>query len=193
MSLAESKVREILRDPFGHDGWTVQGLGMLRLDMGTQRLHIWDPDTALNQVVSAHDHPWDMDSRIYFGKQGNQRFTLREAEEVGGLVVQVSKVVCGVGSHLEGAPGAGRLVEAGAYESYGPGERYAMRAEELHDSFPEPGTVTVIDRGYRDDRSLATICWAGSSGWQQEGFTHVASREEIQHYVGLAITQMRLV
>jgi hypothetical protein len=33
MAVAESLVRDILQDPLAHDGWTIQGLGMLRLEI----------------------------------------------------------------------------------------------------------------------------------------------------------------
>jgi hypothetical protein len=125
-----------------------------------------------------------------FGKQGNQRFKLSSEESAGAIAVQISKVVCGIGSHLEGTAEKGWLVKAGELEVYGPGEGYYMDADELHDSFPEPGTVTIIDREARDDKALATICWAGGGDWKQEGFTRVATLEEIQEYAGLAALQM---
>lgn len=179
--IVESKVRKILADPLAHNGWTVQGLGMLRLELnGTDRLHIWDPRAALNQVSSVHDHAWDFTSFSLFGGIGNQRYVLDAAE---GVAMQASQVQCGVGSHLIGDPRPVVVAEAAPQEEYGPGEHYSMRAEEFHNSFPLPGTVTVIRRRFRDDRDVATICWAGGGEWKQEGFTRDATHDEILRFV----------
>jgi hypothetical protein len=187
MTVAESIVCKILQNPLDHNGWTIQGLGMLRLELdsaGRERLHIWDPGTALNDAASAHDHPWDInESRIYFGSMSNQRY---ERVSAGGFPMQEARVMCGVGSHLVGEPRPVLLDRARPLEHYDPGDSYSMRAEEFHNSFPTPGAVTVIHRTFRPDRNIATICWSGGGSWNQDGFTRVATKEEILHFTGLA-------
>jgi hypothetical protein len=188
--IAESEVRAILAHPLAYNGWTVQGLGMLRLELtpdGSVRLHIWDPDAAKNTAASAHNHPWDIErSQIYSGSMGNQYFELDVAD---GVQMQASLVRCGVGSHLLEKPRLVMVSEAGPREIYGPGEQYSMSAEQFHDSFPTPGTVTVIRRRLRDI-DTATICWAGGGAWNQEGFTRMATPMEILHFAALARAQM---
>lgn len=187
MTVAESVVREILRNPFDYSGWTIQGLGMLRLEMGPgnrERLHIWDPGSALNDVLSVHDHNWDIDqSYIYCGSMGNQRY-VRAGE--GGLLMQEAQVKCGVGSHLVGELRESSWAPEAPLETYGPGECYSMRAEEFHYSLPTVGTVTVISRTFRPERDVATMCWLGGGSWNQEGFTRLATKEEILYFVNLA-------
>jgi hypothetical protein len=191
MAVAESLVRTIIERPLEYSGWTVQGLGMLRLELDdtrVDRLHIWDPSKELNSVRSAHDHPWDIEeSAIYFGFMGNQRFW---ESDTGAIPMRAQAVQCGIGSRLLGDPRP-VLLEAGPMEGYEPGERYSMGAEEKHDSFPVPGTTTVIRRRFRDDRNIATICWEGEGAWQEEGFTRVATVGEILHFTGLAQQLMR--
>lgn len=185
MAMAESKVREILAHPLDYNGWTIQGLGMLRLhlnDQHTERLHIWDPNMVLNNVVSAHDHPWDLDATIYFGKMGNQRYSIGGKT---GVPAQGSLVNCGLNSHFVGEVFQTTLLEEKGLELYVPGSSYHMEAEELHDSFPEPGTVTVINKGPRPERDVATIIWLGGGAWQEEGFTREATKDEILHFTGL--------
>jgi hypothetical protein len=179
--IAESRIRAILADPFEHNGWTIQGLGMLRLELDEKdRLHIWDPRAALNEVSSVHDHLWDFTSFNYFGGMGNQRYVLDAAD---GVAMQMSRVQCGVGSHLLGEPRHVMVAEEGPQEEYGPGEQYSMKAEEFHESFPLSGTVTVIRRQLRRNRDIATVCWAGGGEWKQEGFTRHATRDEILRFV----------
>lgn len=189
MPRPESEIADILNHPLDYDGWVAAGLGLLRLplnDERTERLHIWDTEQALNDVASAHDHPWDLDATIYFGKMGNQRY--RTSDE-GGVPAQGSSVVCGVGGYLTGENFQTRLHEAADLEVYEPGETYHMEAEEFHNSFPDRGTVTVITKGLRPERNIATILWASQEPWKQEGFTREASAEEIMHFVGLVALQ----
>lgn len=187
MAVAESEVREILRNPLDHDGWTIQGLGMLRLHLNTdrsQRLHIWDPSQAFDTRLSLHDHPWDiLSSTVYFGRMGNVRY---EIADEGDVPVQVSEVVCGVGGYLRGDTREGYARVIGEREEYLPGESYSMQAEEFHTSYPDTGTVTVIEKGFRDNRSIATLAWTGGGEWSYDGeFARPATVEEIQHFTGL--------
>ena len=192
MSVAESKVKQVLENPLEYDGWTIQGLGMLRLHLDGQRdtrLHIWDTQTALNDQLSAHDHPWDIvSSMIYFGSMGNQRYAIGDD---GDIPIQISRVLCGIGSDFEGGTTAGMMTELGSREEYGPGEKYSLEATEFHNSFPSRGAVTVIERRERPDlelagdRKMATICWSGEQDWYREGFNRVATVDEILHFTGL--------
>lgn len=192
MSIAESRVKEIIKRPLDYDGWTIQGLGMLRLhldDSNETRLHIWDTQTALNDQTSAHDHPWDIvNSTVYFGAMGNQRYGLSNE---GDIPIQISRVLCGIGSDFEGESTTGFMFELGERELYEPGGSYSIDATEFHNSFPERGTVTVITRRFRPDleqivgRRVATICWTGDEDWERDGFNRVATKDEILHFTGL--------
>lgn len=186
MSISETKVREILNHPLEYDDWVIQGLGMLRLPLtpdGSERLHIWDPQRALNEQPSVHNHPWDIvESRVYFGQMGNQRYAISEN---GNLPMTASDVNCGVGSHLMGEPRPVAIAEVSDFEVYEPGEHYAMDAEEFHNSFPVTGTVTIMKRNFKENRHLATICWAGDEEWKQANFTREATRGEILSFTGL--------
>jgi hypothetical protein len=44
-------------------------------------------------------------------------------------------------------------------ETYGEGETYDEKAEEVHMSSPEDGTVTIVTRHFKEDRDHAWVYW----------------------------------
>lgn len=186
-TITDSKICEIVKHPFDHDGWTVQGLGMIRLyldDEHRQRLHIWDPGSATPEVSTVHDHPWDFRSRLIVGRLDNQRYVVDGSS---GLFSTedffMSKLVCGVGGGLIGEPRK-VTVAATPLERYYPGDAYTQEAVEFHESFPSAGAVTVIERSFREDRDIATVCWRTGDWVSAE--PRPATREEITHFTNMA-------
>lgn len=186
----ESQIETILNNPLDYDGWTIQGLGMVRLDLdpphNTERLHIWTPDAVLNDgVVSAHDHPWRIkESRIVLGVMRNMRFKIDEEH---GVPSRIAKVVCGIGSHLEGPVKLTGLANDGPQEVYTPGDTYSLSEYDLHESRPDPGTVTVMSRTSLDEPKEVSIVWQGKGNWRQEGFTRHATSQEVVAAVSIAL------
>lgn len=158
-------------------GWTLQGLGMLRLYIDRDkkhRLHVWDDRyIATPKPSELHTHPWHMYSYIVAGEIHNERF-VRETEETyathphGSLPVQTwmeQTILCGTGGGLcDTKPEMVWLVQ-GNEELYGEGRVYKQRADEIHRSRPLRGTVTVVSRGMLDDTDHASVFWPTGQEW----------------------------
>jgi hypothetical protein len=159
---------------------------MIRLYLDAEhreRLHIWDPNTAVGEVSPIHDHPWDFDSRIVVGTLLNQRYIIGESG-TGQFDLFSSKLRCGVGAHTVGE--TFRVGTARApVELYTGGDRYHQDAPEFHESIPSPGTVTIIDRTFHEDRDVAQVCWFAGDWVSAE--PRPATRAEIDHFTQLAL------
>lgn len=183
MTVTDARIRAIVRHPFDHDGWTVQGLGMIRLYLDPEqreRLHIWDPGSATPDVSTIHDHPWNFTSRIVVGRLENQRYVV-DGREPGDFLMQ--RLRCGIGGGLIDEPR--RVTVVGhPLETYYPGDRYHQDADEFHESIPSPGAVTVITRDFRGNRDVATVCWRTGDWVSAE--PRPATRDEVVHFTNLA-------
>jgi hypothetical protein len=179
----QASVLQILANPFDYK-WTIQGFGMLRTYLDSEhseRLHIWDPDIAVPEVSTIHDHPWDFTSRIFLGQLRNQRYVLDAPH---GDKFTTARVRCGAGGGLIGPPRQTVIGQpTDSAEHYGPGDMYSQEAPEFHESFPSPGTVTVITRSFLPSRDIANMCWR--TGQWVSGEPRPATREEIEHFVSL--------
>lgn len=181
----EARVRDILAHPFDRE-WSIQGFGMLRTyldDEHAGRLHIWDVSEAVEDVSTIHDHPWDFTSRIVRGRIRNQRYALHETGESDtGKPFTSAKIRCGEGGGLVSDPRPVQICSLGV-EVYGPGDTYSMLAPELHESFPDCGAVTVIERSFHADRDIATVCWRTGDWVSAE--PRPATRAEVEHFISL--------
>ncbi len=50
-------------------------------------------------------------------------------------------------------------------ESYHEGQEYRQRKDEIHQSFPIDGTVTLVTRTFTGDRDKARVFWRGCEGF----------------------------
>lgn len=196
-AMLAAAVRTILERPYAFD-WTMQGLGMLRLYLRGQhgagdvmRLHIWDPDMAVENVSAIHDHPWGFTSTVLAGTMQNVRYWEdaacpgTECRDCGDY--QRIRIRCGVGgcavSEIESA-----ALHRLNIERYGAGEVYSQDAEELHRSFPSRGAVTIIERHFTGaDRDHANVYW--KSGPWVSAEPRPATRAEVQHMTELALSR----
>lgn len=167
-SLTKAFVYKILCNPLKYE-WSFQGLGMLRLYISRKyRMHIWCPDRAFPNVSVLHTHPWDFTSYIVSGRIQNVLYscsppyvTRPESTHYQG------RIKCGEGGGLVGdpiavnlAPNANDLIEAGCC--------YSEKAEQIHESRPEPGTITIVERVFKPDAEHAFVFWPakdGPKGW----------------------------
>lgn len=185
MTIAASQVLDILRNPYDRE-WSIQGLGMLRTyldDERVERLHIWSPSHVAVGTTTVHDHPWDFQSRIVSGVQGNQRF-VPTVEGAGAEAYMEQRIHCGVGGGPVAAPRPVWLQEQPA-ETFVAGDVYSMDAVELHESHPEPGTVTIIQRRFHADLDTARVFFQGERWGSAE--PRVATTAEVQLFVDLAL------
>ncbi len=156
-------IKNILKNS-GRYKWSLQGFGMLRLYLDSQRifrLHIWDSRFAVEGVTRIHDHPWDLSSLIVSGSLINKRFVIIDPNGPPSLNTLLRKVNMPMDrlGIVAGEDASERLpaepvdLYESSFESYVPGDIYNQRAEEIHLSAPEDGTVTLVQRGFRHDRN----------------------------------------
>lgn len=146
-------------------GWSYQGFGMYRLYLGHRdRLHIWMPDDARDNVSTIHNHPWDFESKILVGSLVNRVFTRMNHETP--LSHMMQRIVCG--------PGGGAIPNSEQYISlrvrseriYTTGDTYTMEADDLHETVvTTSGTVTMIHRHFKENTEHATVCYPIGTKW----------------------------
>lgn len=164
-------VQKILEKPLLFEGWTIQGLGMLRLYLDAAhktRLHVWTTAHAAKIKASElHTHPWDFDSQVVAGVVHNTRYFELSEEEAEGVsnaaLWQRQKIRCGEGGGLVGAPE--RVFLADSPETFKAGECYSQKASEIHKSNPEDGTVTIIERIFGADTEHAYVYFPVDEEW----------------------------
>lgn len=138
--------------------WSLQGFGMLRLYLSKDvRMHVWHPDFAVKDVSTIHTHPWDFTSHIIAGSIKNVLY----AEQPVGEKFYRQTIRCGEGGCA--LPGAAEvLLHERAVEVLNAGQSYDENAEEIHESFPAPGTVTIIERRFKEDTEHAFVYHTGT-------------------------------
>jgi hypothetical protein len=180
-------MREFVRDALERASsyeWSVQGFGMMRTYIGTDhrfRLNVWHSKLAVQNVSTIHDHPWDLVSWIISGRLRNRRY------EVGsGIPFQCMELEPGAEGGPRSVPEEVFLFQRPT-EIYFPGSRYEQRADEVHVSLPDDGTVTLNDRtGHGEDR--ARVFWL-SGGWV-DAKPRPATPWEVVLYSSLALEGM---
>lgn len=165
--------------------WSLQGFGMLRLYFGKRwRLHVWDQRAAYPRVSTIHDHlQWDFESLILSGRIVNQRFFM--VDEPHGEPYRYMRIQTGTGGFgLEDAAWC-RLWARGP-ETYLVGETYRQRADEVHESRPDDGTVTLVEREHTGHGDVARVFWRPGAEWVTAE-PRPATPAEIRDVVGLAL------
>lgn len=178
-------VAKIIEHPHSYE-WTLQGFGMLRLYLSRDvRLHVWSPQHAVEDVSVIHDHPWDFESLVLCGSIRD--IVYREA--IGVPTHSGQRIRCGAGGHADGVQSDVRLfVESD--ETFAPGQIYRRSTDQLHESIPEPGTVTVITRTFMADPDHAHVYFALNTEWVSAE-PRLATREEVEQITSAALTLLR--
>lgn len=158
-------VRKILENPKSYS-WSLQGLGMLRLYLSTElRLHIWDSRYRIPAVSSLHTHPWSFESYVVAGRIRQFRFSEVAATHHHVEHYKTSVLVCSAGNCTRTEPEDAYLFRE-REEDYGAGHRYRQHADEIHDSMPVDGTVTLVARAFtKADCGRARIFWPALETW----------------------------
>lgn len=167
MKIEKELVQEMLEEALSKalddnaKGWTLQGLGMLRLYIDDEvRLHVWNIDYADTNASTLHTHPWHMYSEIVAGKMQNRRFVY----DRDGIAYMRQKILCGPGGGLCDEPKE-VFLSPEPLESYPERTYYTQRANEIHESYPMKGTVTVVVREKLADADHAFVFWPDWLRW----------------------------
>lgn len=153
-------VRFILENSHKFD-WSLQGLGMLRLYLpGDARLHVWDWRFAFPGASPIHDHlQWGLTSTIVSGRITNYRYA-----EGRGVPFHWARFKAGYHALQLHAPET-MLLERGPAEIYLPGDSYSQAPNEIHESVPDEGTVTIMQKRPTPDGETARIFWPVGTSW----------------------------
>lgn len=163
MSINKLLVKNIL-EKAEHYKWSIQGLGMLRLYLSDEtRLHIWDDRYKIADVSPLHDHPWSFESEVVAGRVRQFRYTEVPGEEKGAAKFNYATIKCGEGAFTVTEPKTIWL--AHKFEVIHQGERYTQHKDEIHESLPCDGTVTLVHRKFHPDREHARVFWQGDGGF----------------------------
>jgi hypothetical protein len=154
-------VRRILREAASNE-WSLQGFGMLRLYLpGDVRLNVWDSRFRVPNVSAVHTHPWYFESLIVSGGLRNIRY--RATNNFGNGEFMAADIKPGPGGGLVDSGCPVRL-ERLKSEYYCPGEVYRQEPEEIHESNPQDGCVT-LNRRLRTGPDVAKVFWPRSEQW----------------------------
>lgn len=183
-------VKTILLHPHNFD-WTLQGFGFLRtyLPYGPNpkrfRLNVWHNDFTLPGVSTIHDHPWDFTSWIINGEFRNVRFV---EDHFNGDEYEHMRIKCGITGGSLGTVASPIRLRTMPIEYYHTGDIYNQRADEIHQSGFDDGTVTLNDR--TGDTEMPRVFWPAGGGWV-DAKPREATEAEIAKAAGLAVEKWR--
>jgi len=154
--------------------WSLQGFGMLRAYITKElRIHVWDSRFAVKDVSTIHDHPWHFESCVIAGRLVNTRY--RVEPRVSGASWDRAqfikeRIVCGPGGGLEKnldmtVNGERVWLTPLEPEHYEAGDTYRQQADEVHHTWCEDGTVTIVHREFLKDTEHANVFYKADSKW----------------------------
>ena|ERR1700741_3262415 len=170
-----------------HYQWTLQGFGMLRLNLGREgRIHVWDDRFAVPNVSVIHTHPWNLHSTVFSGRIVNIRYNEHPTFNKYKDPTHMRQTIqCGEGGCIRGEPTPLYLMEQPT-EVYLAQSSYMQEADEIHESRPDRGTVTLLQRPKGPEMELAHVYWPYGTQWVSAE-PRVATRDEMSAIVGHAL------
>jgi hypothetical protein len=189
--VTKATIKHLLEHPDGIE-WTLQGFGMLRCYLEPElRLYVCDARYKADNVSELRTYPWDFHSLVVAGRVENSRYVEIEPDDpqrpshIAARSYLRQTIRCGEGGGLVGEPEQVYLTELPT-ERFEEGETYSQLAEEIHASRPEDGTVTVIERRFREDAEHAYVYYEGE--WVTAE-PRPASAEEVAEITGHALAE----
>lgn len=169
--LLRDLVGALLSAPLNAPGeWSLQGFGMLRYYMTPDRalrLHVWHSGYSVPGVSVVHTHPWAFDSYVVSGLVRNVRYQEEppDAPYPHGVPYQKQQIRCGPGGGLTDDPSTAVQLYLSADEYCAAGTWYSQKPEEIHASYPDDGTVTLVRRTFGTDTEHAYVYWPAGEEW----------------------------
>lgn len=145
--------------------WELKGLGMMRTYLSEDlKLHVWDSRYKIPNVSLTHEHPWSFESTIVAGCLKQYRLQRYDHFVFGADPYLSSIVQCGPGGRLLTEVEDCHLHRQ-KLEIYHEGQSYKQDSREIHQSYPEDGTVTLVRRiAYQPNRA-ARVYWPANEEW----------------------------
>lgn len=164
--------------------WSVQGFGLLRLYIGREgRLHIWDSRLRYAGVSMIHNHSWDLRSTIVSG----QLFNIRYVRAGPGSMFHTHRLLTGYHSKPVTGDSLVCLTDL-TPERYVPGNVYQQRANEIHKTVADDGTITLMERK-EDEQGEADVFWPEGEDFGT-ATPRQATQEEIALVCGFALGRL---
>jgi len=187
-------VKAVLKSPQALD-WTVHGIGLMLTYLDKEhRLHVFDKSLRVETVSPIHDHAWHLKSYIVAGILRQRRYDII-CEQIEGS--SLDKAYTGVEKFKQASintvgipiptPGPDVLVSVGDLEEYHEGQSYHQHNDEIHETIPEDGTTTLIERTFARDIRCARIFWRGEGEWVSAA-PRRATPNEIDYITQRALT-----
>lgn len=165
-------VRTILRNAVNYEGWTLQGLGMLRLRLDERhRLHVWSPDHRVPDVTAIHDHPWNLISHVISGEIENILYTVVDEEHDANVIARAEDYIeqpikCGPRGCTMGESHRVKLAEYDRV-TFLAGQDYSQHYFEIHETRPSIGAVSLIETitPPHVDKDVANVYFKPGAFW----------------------------
>lgn len=196
-------IRHILTNS-GYNEWSVQGLGMFRLYLSkTVRLHVWDDRYIVPNVSTIHNHPWSFKSHIICGDIRN---TVYETEDYESLQLNhpnrkpthsQSLIKCGMGGgvvkglalHDKMPDVRLKLKRTEIYRAGVDHNYYWQHEDEIHESFPTRGTITLVERTFSENTENAQVFYPVGTPWVSAEPRN-ATEEEVDQMLESALARL---
>ena len=159
--------------------WRMQNIGLmgLRLDDRREcRLHVWDPSRGSGDPP-IHDHPYDFTSAIIVGELTNTRYVEDAAGD--------EHIRLRYSPPDEDQRRSETVKLSAVAEALCEGDEYAQLAHELHASWQQPGTVTLIGCSWGAPRELS-VCLRDEASWRS-GQSRDSTPKEIKAIAARAL------
>jgi hypothetical protein len=159
--------------------WRIQDIGLmgLRLDERREyRLHVWNASMSAEDPP-IHDHPYDFTSAIVVGELTNTRYVENSAGD--------EHIRFRYSLPDEEQRRSDRVRLSAAAATLREGDEYGQLAHELHASWQQPGTVTLIRCSWGAAREL-TVCTRQEASWRS-GLARDATPGEVRSMTAKAL------
>ena len=168
--------------------WTMQGFGLLRMYIKDKaRLHIWDDRLEYPNVSKIHNHSWDLKSTIISGRLFNIQYQ-KVDDSLNKPTHWHSRFVCGLNTKQLAEPEA-VILKRGFSERYEPGQTYSQKAEEIHLTEADRGTITLMERQLDGAFGEADLFWSIDKEWGTAK-PEIADKETIHKCCGFAMKRL---
>lgn len=153
--------------------WSVLGFGKMGTNVTQNcKLHVWDRLLLNPRIPAVHSHSFNLKSLVMAGNVRQIRMKEGDTGE------EWNKISVSTAGKPTSERSKARLVEMPA-EKFGEGQQYSQVADEVHLSFPDDGTVTLVEWEFCPFPRHMNVYWRGSGPWS-DAKPRRATDEEVE-------------
>lgn len=179
LQILDAAVGQIEHEQSLYGDWSVQGFGVLRLYIRKLgRLHIWNSALRYPGVSLIHNHSWDLRSTVVCGRLVNQRYEEWPFAPPTDPDLRYNRrrIMTGYDCHFVAPEDVVTLVRL-PREEYFAGDIYHQTADVVHQSNPDDGCITLMERR-EDSDGHANVYWPANDSWG-DAKPRLATRGEV--------------